>query len=430
MYVKVGDRMIILNSIIPNVFVVISSYFLYKLINCFTPIKKHILRTIISFPIIFVVVGVMIYPKDILNVLGIFFLFLLMMLFLFQGSLIQKLSVVLILYPIIISINLLIEDIGLQLWRIGGSSVYLDGILHSLLYLFRIFVWWFIYRFFRKYIVNCGTLITTRMWIVIDIVCLAPLFAMISFILFTPNKTLSIYPASFACIMTSLGCIYLTGYIAATIKTELENRNLKLQQTYYQELERNQHTIRKLRHDMNNHLSVIAALIEDNDKDKVSSYFQELSVQFAVSGRTFCTNSIVNAVINTKYNLIMENSIDCFLNIDINHMLAIDDINLCSIFANTIDNAIEASLQIVDVTKRRISVKARYDKGYFSYEIINTKENAVQREQDTFFTTKKNKKVHGFGLENVRGIVEQYKGTLDVSYDDNIFSVVILIGNV
>lgn len=422
--------MIFLNSIIPNIFVVISSYLLYKLINCFTPIKKKILWTIIAFLFIFVIAGVMIYPNEMLNVLGIFFLFIFMMLFLFQGSKILKLSVALILYPIIISVNMLLEDIGLKLWRFGGSGIYLDAMLHCSLYLIRILFWWFIYRFFKKYIVNCGTLLTIRMWVIIDIICLAPLFAMISFILFTPDKTLNIYPASFACIMTSLGCIYLTGYIAATIKTELENRNLKLQQTHYQELERNQHTIRKLRHDMNNHLSVISALIEDDDKDKVSLYFQKLSSQFVVSSRTFCNNSIVNAVINAKHNFITENNIDCFINVDINHMLAIDDTNLCSIFANTIDNAIEASLQIDDVKKRSISIKARYDKGYFCYEIINAKESKVQREHDIFFTTKKNKKAHGFGLENVRSIVEQYNGTLDISYDDNVFTVVIIIGNV
>ena len=57
---------------------------------------------------------------------------------------------------------------------------------------------------------------------------------------------------------------------------------------------------------------------------------------------SFCRNSVVNAVINAKYQMMMNASMDVFLNIDIDKMMFIDDVSLCTIFANTLDNAIQA----------------------------------------------------------------------------------------
>ena len=91
---------------------------------------------------------------------------------------------------------------------------------------------------------------------------------------------------------------------------------------------------------------------------------------------------------------------------DLKEAAALTDIELCSLFANTLDNAIEACVKIKDREKRRITLKARSVNGHFSYEIVNAKENKVTERNGSFETDKEDKGSHGIGLWNVRQIVQ------------------------
>ena len=98
--------------------------------------------------------------------------------------------------------------------------------------------------------------------------------------------------------------------------------------------------------------------------------------------RRFCKDSIVNAVLNAKYNAAEDASVDSFFHVDIDEILGIDPISLCTIFSNTLDNAIEACRKIPEREKRRISLKARYtENGYFSCEIVNSKKKCDSKEK-------------------------------------------------
>ena len=82
----------------------------------------------------------------------------------------------------------------------------------------------------------------------------------------------------------------------------------------------------------------------------------------------------------------------------------------------------------MDKERRRLSLKARYlDNGYFSLEISNSKINPISEKQGTFMTDKDNQKMHGLGIASMKEIVERYKGTFDIQYTEEAFTVVILI---
>lgn len=178
---------------------------------------------------------------------------------------------------------------------------------------------------------------------------------------------------------------------------------------------------------MNNHLSVICSFLEYDNLEGAKDYFNGLSDKFNISNRVFCKNSIVNAVINSKYNLAIQNQIDCFFNIDLDEILPIEDVDLCSIFANTLDNAIEASLKLNDVSHRKISLKARCNKGYFSCFISNNYNDVIRFDNGKYSSTKLDAKMHGFGLENIDDIVTKYNGTLNITYSESEFNVLAII---
>lgn len=75
-----------------------------------------------------------------------------------------------------------------------------------------------------------------------------------------------------------------------------------------------------------------------------------------------------------------------------------------------------------------MSVKARVaENGYFTYEIANTKRNAVMEHKGMLISDKEDAASHGLGLSNVREVVEKYNGTMDISYTEDRFTVTVLI---
>lgn len=137
---------------------------------------------------------------------------------------------------------------------------------------------------------------------------------------------------------------------------------------------------------------------------------------------------MVNALLNAKYNQAAEQNIDCFFHISIDGFAKLDDITLCSIFANTLDNAIEACCKLPAGQQRRISAKARYTKeGYFSYEIVNTKGNEIRKKKGRFLTDKEDPRSHGLGIATVQEILEKNGGTLDIAYTEKEFRLTIFL---
>ena len=61
-------------------------------------------------------------------------------------------------------------------------------------------------------------------------------------------------------------------------------------------------------------------------------------------------------------------------------------------------------------------------------ELINSKINEIVVQKNQYISDKEDKSAHGIGISSIRDIVEKYEGTLDISYDDTSFKVVILIG--
>lgn len=377
-----------------------------------------------------VLTSMIIFPNDLFNVTVDLIWFTLLMMLAFQGSVWQRLAAVFVLYPLIISQNFLVMD---MLGHLGTSlgwpkvldifCTIADPVLHLL-------IWYGIYKIFEKHLPQIRKLFDNKIWILLNAICLASLVSITTCIYFAPRQSYKMWPAAFACFATNLGCIALAEYFIISIQQNMERKNLILQKSYYEELEQNQTEIRRLRHDMNNHLSVIQSLFHSGNHEEAERYLEKIEGQMAARSRVFCKNSIVNAVLNAKYNLALEHHIDCFFHIDLEKLIGIDAISLCCLLSNTLDNAIEASIKIPDPSERHMSVKARVtENGYFTYEISNAKRNVVLEEKGRFRSDKEEAQAHGLGLSNVREMVEKYNGTLDISYTEDMFTVTVLIGD-
>ena len=407
-----------------------AGYIFYKLLAGFLQTRKSILLRLGGWLLLMISLTMPALPNDPVNITLAMPVFLIGLILAYAESWVVWISTALIFYPIIVAYNYMWYDftgrIFFRFFVEYGQNA--NHVCSTLSYASVPLFWYFVWQKYGKRLERITHFLDKRSWLLLDVICLASLASVFVSIYYTPEETYKVYPCMIASIVTGIGCLLLATYLAERIQTEQERRKLQLQQDYYEELERNQTQIRKLRHDMNNHLAAVGELLEQEKTQEALRYLHGLYEYMQTGSRVFCTNSIVNALLNLKYNAALEAEIDTFFHIGIDGMTEIDDISLCTLFANSLDNAIEACRKITDKEKRRLSLKARYlDNGYFSLEISNSKINPISEKQGTFMTDKDNQKMHGLGIASMKEIVERYIGTIDIQYTEEEFKVVILI---
>lgn len=383
------------------------------------------------FLILIQAVAAVVYPEELTGLTACLLLLASALFLFFKGEWYLKLSASIILFPIITSISYVTQDVGSLVWEYifnRNMNPYTETFLHTFTMFLRIPVYYFIYRCLKNWLSDTVHLLTKKMWMVIDLVSMTSFTGIISVIYscVTANSYLA-YPTCAASLFTSLGCFYLCTYMARAVKTDMELRMLSYQKSYYEEIEKNQQTVRKLRHDMKNHLNIIGMLIADEKTPEAKNYLAELNQEFAVTAKSYCSNEVVNAVLNSKEQSAAEAQIRCEFQIDLTEDPQMEDIDLCALLSNTLDNAIEACRKIPEASERFLSVKARCQKGFFSYKVVNSKANEVTEENGCFVTSKKDAGLHGIGLKNVKQIAAKYEGYVEVSYDEHSFTVVVMI---
>lgn len=375
--------------------------------------------------------NIIVYPEEITGTIGFFLCFILILLLAFRDKTYLKLSIAIILFPVIAAVNYITQDIGGLIWLHvfdRNMSALASTVLHTATMALRIPFWYFVFVCVRKWISFGAKSLNWKMWLILDMISLTSFIGIISVVYKTTSyDSYTAYPTCIACIITSLGCCGLLTYMTKAAKTEMELQAYQYQQTYYKELEQNQQTVRRLRHDMKNHLNVISTFLRDRRMEQAQSYLKELNQEFATSTKIYCKNSIINAVLNAKEQLAKDSDISYQFQIDLEDVPAIEDIDLCSLLGNTLDNAIEACRVIPKITDRKMTVKARYQHHFFSYQIENTKTNEIHMKNGVIQTSKPDAEGHGIGLQNTKNIVEKYHGDMNISYNEKTFCMTVLI---
>lgn len=394
---------------------IFSSILLYKIISNFLVIRKHLFFKLINLIILSLMFSVPILPSDFTNNLYTLVIWIIITIVSDHGSIFKKLSTLMIFYPMVISINLM-----------GFLYFYNNAALRLLIF---ILLWLAMLKLLGNKLESAFIYITTKELAIIDCICVAPFISIIVITYVTSYKEIQLITISAcACLITNIGILLLLSFLSQNAKTVLMAQNNEMLQDYYESLESQQIQIRKLRHDINNYLDSLLTFINSEGKGNAMPYYEKLKEMASfTSVKKFCNNSLLNAVINNKYQLFQTYNIDSSINIDIAENTFINDMDLCALFANSIDNAIEAVQKIEDESQRIIILKARVINNYFSYQIENTKQNRIIAKNNLLKSSKNNSFLHGFGLENIKDIVRKYHGTLDIQYSDNRFTLTIII---
>lgn len=235
----------------------------------------------------------------------------------------------------------------------------------------------------------------------------------------------------------------LTDYVAYKIiqrnldnyelKKQLEMAKLKNEYNYsYYELATNKfEEIARIKHDINNQLQSIYALLDyskEKNEEMAMKMIDDLKDSTGeINNIKYCSNPIVNTVLILKSQIAKEKNIKTYIQVGKIKELNMKEVDLCSILSNLCDNSIEAC-EKMDNKDKFINIKIDKKGGYFIIKFINSCcENIKYNEKDGIITSKEDKKNHGYGLENIKSIVKIYDGYLKIKSEDNRFEICIII---
>ena len=186
--------------------------------------------------------------------------------------------------------------------------------------------------------------------------------------------------------------------------------------------------IRSIRHDMKNHMSSLAVLIQNNEKEKALAFIGNLDheldnpKEYSRSG-----NKELDSIQNYLFRDAKSLGVDVKVEGAVPEKLSISEFALNTILGNLLDNAVAAASQADD---KQIAVSLRFDKDIFHYTITNTFKGELKRDKyGNLLSSKRSPGKHGIGLKNVKNAVEKNGGTIDFIEDieKKVFTVAVIL---
>ena len=126
-------------------------------------------------------------------------------------------------------------------------------------------------------------------------------------------------------------------------------------------------------------------------------------------------NRIVSVILNEYFQIAKNSDISIEIDVQVPPELFVTAADLYVLIGNTLDNAIEACMEL-PVEQRKIELKLKKHNDILFYEVSNPYfERYLRRVRGNY---------HGFGLKNVTKCVEKYNGKVDISKEKGIFRVI------
>uniref|UniRef100_UPI0002886569 sensor histidine kinase n=1 Tax=Clostridium arbusti TaxID=1137848 RepID=UPI0002886569 len=236
-------------------------------------------------------------------------------------------------------------------------------------------------------------------------------------------KNLIVYIICLAAIF--LAQIYLYLYISKIME---EKKTLEVRNEYISIIDNTIEEVKRKQHDFKNYINTINGIIEVTDEKQIKNQLKEYIKSSTSSNKDiedilYIDNIIIKAVVYNNMCKAERLNINFLYNIDNNFLEnKLQDYEISDVLSNLLNNAFEA----VQVQRDSSSVKnvmlnivIEEDKS-----VIEVKNNGVPIQEEQInnifksgFSTKKGKN-RGYGLHNVKKIIEGKGGKIQINLED------------
>ncbi len=234
---------------------------------------------------------------------------------------------------------------------------------------------------------------------------------------------------SFGLLTINLMVYYLFYRITIQYRENLDlkvlQQRISLDNTSNQEMNQLYLNLRKIRHDLLNHIGIMDSLLKEQHYEELQNYFFSIQKkEYPVLHYLETGNIAVNALLNRKIHIIREFNIEIHTKVLIPSQSNIEDTDLCTIIGNLLDNSFEA---VQSMEHGIIQLNSEPRAGYLVIQVSNSIKEDPLKSNPLLTSTKGNSPFHGLGLKIVKNTVKKYDGMFSINTKDFIFSVKIML---
>lgn len=258
------------------------------------------------------------------------------------------------------------------------------------------------------------------------------LMSVVSYIAFSADKDALLYfmqGITFLVIVVVMVVFLLLFYMYSFFSNQemqkellsLQKKQYELQNEYYKTLYQKNEELRAFRHDYHHHITYMLQRMSEKDYEGVKQYLFSMEKSGKKSleqTEVYSGNKVIDAIIHGVLKKKENEDIDFDYQGRVSEVLNIEDIDLCILLSNVLENAVEACRNCE--TKRIIMKIKTYKKN-----IVVQIENTYKKELfNNLYTSKRNKEKHGYGTQNILKVIEKYSGTIEYT-EGELFGVII-----
>jgi len=188
----------------------------------------------------------------------------------------------------------------------------------------------------------------------------------------------------------------------------------------YEEIREIYLNMRSWRHDYHNHLQVMKAHLSVGQVEEMACYLNELEENLdRVDTYVKSGNLMADAILNSKLSMAAQKGIRVNCRAVLPETLSIEDVDLCVILGNLLDNALEACDKIAREQRfLRIYMVVKGSQLYVS--IQNSAKEELDFDERNYISKKRGN--HGLGMKRVKALTEKYEGYLTLANEPGIFA--------
>lgn len=337
------------------------------------------------------------------------------------------------------TINLAIAGFGTSISYIGFSVLFdmesASGIFDVII---THFIFWLLLELPPHLNKDNQSPIPYRLWLLFLAIPIASIFVLRCIVsVFSssnlPSKQTAVLglPILFLLLSINLMVFFLFSRFSDLVSTSAENtllaQQVRFQKQHYEKLDEVHNRIRSIRHDVQNSLQTLSFLLGRGEMHDLKEYMEALTESIADVDQVISTkNPALDSVLSIKISEMQENYIDIQTEIRIPQGLKISFEQSVSLIGNIMDNALEACTALVQ-EERKVWLKISYTPEILFISLRNTFSQTPKMYKKDFVSTKDEALLHGLGLKNVRRVVEEFHGMMDIKIEGNEFNIKIIL---
>lgn len=288
-------------------------------------------------------------------------------------------------------------------------------------------------RFFRQVADLVYRTDAPRLW---RIIWLVPAFVTVLALLFTDSYLESSVDSAFFlfCRIGLLVCVFAIYYVLLQSLEGLEQQAALGQQLIFESrlmetqiAEQKKHSqlmvehmaeLRRQRHDLRHQLTAIRGLAGDTNP-QLSKYIDNLLDTIPAAPQMYCENQAVNAIVSHYAALCREQGVETDIRLSVpTQTQQITDAELCVIFGNLLENALEACERMGE-GRKFLHLGSRVHMGLLTIVMDNSFDGQVRQENGKFRSSKRDD--FGVGLTSIQAVARKRGGDARFEAENNVF---------